>query len=107
MAVLKHYNKKTQQWEAINTPDVKAPIYITETMLASSWVDNTYSFEDIYPHDEYNIEVGVAKTATIEQFDAFCEARIGEDVDSNIATAIGEVPTVDIPIIIKVEAVRK
>lgn len=79
--------------------------YIEATMLASGWTGNTYSFEADYPHAQYNIEVGVAKTATVEQFDAFCEARIGEDTGSNVAVAVGDVPTVDIPIIIK--AVRK
>lgn len=79
--------------------------YATATMLASGWDGNKYSFEADYPHAQYDIEVMVADTATAEQFEAFGAAMLGSSAASNIATAIGEVPTIDIPIIIK--AVRK
>lgn len=81
------------------------PIYAIETMIASGWADGKYSFETEYPHEQYNISVEVAPTATAEQFEAFGGAMICGSADSNIATALGDVPTVDIPIIVK--AVRK
>lgn len=84
---------------------ISKPNYVTETMLASGWVDNTYSFEETYPHTSYNISIEVAPTATSEQFEAFGGAMICGSHDSNVATALGDVPTEDIPIIIKV--VRK
>lgn len=80
------------------------PVFVEAVMLASGWVDNAYSFEETYPHAGYNIEVGVANTATVEQFEAFGAAMICGSADSNIATALGDVPTVDIPIIIKAVA---
>ena len=104
MAVLKYKDPETGEVMIVGVPKDEVQSVET-TMLASNWVGNTYSFEADYPHAQYNIEVGVAKTATVEQFDAFCEARIGEDTGSNVAVAVGDVPTVDIPVVIK--AVRK
>ena len=78
---------------------------VVATMVASSWSDNTYSFESEYPNSEYNVSIEVAPTATVEQFEAFGEAMICGSHDSNVATAINGAPTIDIPVIIK--AVRK
>ena len=80
------------------------PVFVAATMLASGWSSNTYSFEETYPHASYNISIEVAPTATAEQFEAFGGAMICGSADSNIATALGDVPTMDIPIIIKVVA---
>ena len=84
--------------------DSKMPTYTEATMTASAWSGNTYSFEATYPKDSYDISIEVAPTATAEQFEAFGGAMICGSADSNIATAIGDVPTIDIPIIIKVVA---
>lgn len=93
---------ETGKVPASQLPDAE---YIATTMMTSGWNSNTYSFEANYPRAQYDIEIMVADTATAEQFEAFAAAMIGSSAASNIATAIGEVPTVDIPIIIK--AVRK
>ena len=81
------------------------PEYTVVTMLASGWVDGAYSFEEQFPFAQYNIEVSVDESATAEQFDAFGEARIGGSATSNIGRAKGDVPKVDIPVLVK--AVRK
>ena len=78
--------------------------YVTADMTASGWSGNTYSFEAAYPKKSFDISIEVAPTATAEQFEAFGGAMICGSADSNIATALGDVPTVDIPIIIKVVA---
>lgn len=91
----------------LNADDVGAanpPTFTTATMLAASWVSNTYSFEADYPSADYNIEVSVADTATAEQFEAAGAAYIGSSATSNVFTAKGDVPTVDIPVIVKVVA---
>lgn len=77
-------------------------VYASVTMLASGWSGNTYSFESSYPSASYDIGIEVAPTATAEQFEAFGGAMICGSSNSNVATALGEVPTVDIPVLVKV-----
>lgn len=77
---------------------------VESVMISSGWSGNTYSFEGAYPHSKYDISIEVSPTATAEQFEAFGGAMICGSADSNIATALGDVPAVDIPIIIKVVA---
>jgi len=76
----------------------------TMTLLASSWGQNTktYSFESQYPSATYDVEIEPGQTATEEQLSAWTRAKLVGSATSNILTAVGEVPTVDIPIIIKV-----
>ena len=79
------------------------PTITTATLLASSWdSSNTYSFETNYPTSTYDIEVALDSTATAEQAEAFNSAQIVGSATSNIIKAYGDVPTVDIPIIVKV-----
>ena len=82
-----------------NKPTVSAT-----TLLASSWESTakTYSFESTYPNASYDIEVALDSTATSEQAEAFNGAQIVGSATSNIIKAYGDVPTVDIPIILKV-----
>lgn len=80
------------------------PTIIAGTLLASGWSNNTYSFENTYPVATYDIEIALNSTATAEQVEAFNSALIVGSVTSNIVTAFGDVPTVDIPIIIKAVA---
>ena len=84
--------------------EIPAPQYAEVMMLASGWTGSTYSFEADYPNEQYNISIEVGPTATAEQFEAFGGAMICGSANSNIATALGDVPTVDIPIIVKVVA---
>ena len=77
---------------------------VEATLLSSGWSDNTYNFENEYPVDTYDIEIALNGTATVEQAEAFSFANIVGSVTSNIVTAFGDVPTVDIPIIIKAVA---
>ena len=76
----------------------------TATLLASNWdsTAKTYSFEADYPSASYDIEIALDSTATSEQAEAFNGAQIVGSVTSNIVKAYGDVPTVDIPVIIKV-----
>ena len=92
--------------EVLTTVQNKAnkPTVIEATLLASGWSDNTYSFESEYPGTTYDIEIALNSTATIEQAEAFSFANIVGCVASNIVTAFGDVPTVDLPIVIKAVA---
>lgn len=73
----------------------------TDTIRASSWNGQTYSFETQYPSTTYDVEIEPGQTATEEQLSAWTRAKLVGSASSNILTAVGEVPSVDIPIIIK------
>ena len=103
MAVIKYRPDGSNEWVRVEVP-VPSSAYIETVMTASGWSGNTYSFEAAYPKASYDISIEVAPTATAEQFEAFGSAMICGSANSNIATALGDVPTVDIPIIIKVVA---
>ena len=51
------------------------------------------------------ILISVAPTATSAQYDAFAAAKVCGSPTSNTVTALGEVPSVNIPLIVK--AVKK
>lgn len=76
--------------------------YLTTTLVVANWSNKTYSFETTYPNSQYDITVSVAPTATTTEYDAFSNAKICGDATQNIIKAIGTVPTIAIPVIIKV-----
>ena len=76
--------------------------YLTTTLAVANWSNKTYSFETTYPNSQYDITVSVAPTATITEYDAFSNAKICGDATQNVIKAIGTVPTIAIPVIIKV-----
>lgn len=80
------------------------PTYTTSTMTSSGWSNGIYSFTSTYPTASYDIEVSLSDTATSSQRDAYAEAMIVGSATDNIVTALGTIPTVDIPIVIKVVA---
>jgi len=82
----------------------KKAVYVETTMLASGWnvESKTYSFEAAYPSSEYNISIQPNYNCTEEQLDAYGEARPLGRIGMNVVTAGGEVPKVDIPIIVKI-----
>lgn len=80
------------------------PTITTVSLLASNWDSSskTYSLESEYPNANYDIEVALDSTATTAQAEAFNGAQIVGSATSNIVKAYGDVPTIDIPIILKV-----
>lgn len=78
-------------------------ILVASTMTAAGWNSATkkYSFESTYPKASYNISVSPANTCTQAQIEAWNGAMITGDAENNIATALGILPTVDIPVIIR------
>lgn len=73
----------------------------TDTIRAIRWVANEYSFETDYPNATYDIEIEPGQTCTEAQLSAWTRAKLVGSANSNVCTAVGEVPAVDIPIIIK------
>ena len=75
---------------------------IADTLSASVWSNGVYSFESTYPASIYDLEVALDSIATTAQAEAFNGAQIASSATSNAIKAYGIVPTVDIPIILKV-----
>ena len=77
---------------------------VEAVMSASNWnkTAKTYSFESSYPADQYDIAIEPNYTATAEQIEAYGAAMMAGRIDANIVTAVGDVPEIDIPVIIKV-----
>ena len=79
------------------------PTISTSTMSASGWSSGVYSFESTYPHAEYDIEIEInGDNCTSDQLKAWSGAQLVGSATSNSCKAMGDIPTIDIPIIIKV-----
>lgn len=76
---------------------------IAATIFASGWSDGQYSFEDSYPNATYDLSVEPDSTCTEAQLDAWSGARIVGNSAGNVLKAFGDVPTVDIPVILEVK----
>lgn len=81
----------------------KKSVYTTGTMAAASWNSSakTYSFEAAYPHTSYDVEIQLNNTCTEEEMEAWGAAMMLGSATTNIITAKGEVPAINLPIIIK------
>ncbi|MEY8366103.1 hypothetical protein AALA22_10745 [Anaerovoracaceae bacterium 41-7] len=78
-------------------------IFRQTVLLASNWdlVAKTYSFEEIYPAELYDIEVQPDYICTVDQVEAWYAAILLGRIDVNVLTAKGDIPELDIPIILK------
>ncbi|WP_251612865.1 hypothetical protein [Senimuribacter intestinalis] len=79
------------------------PIYLASTLSASGWSNGQYSFEGSYPKATYDLSVEPDSTCTEAQLDAWSGARIVGSSAGNVLKAFGDVPTVDIPVILEVK----
>ena len=80
------------------------PTIATTTLLASSWdsTAKTYSFEATYPNTSYDIEVDIdGDRCTDKQLDAWITAKPLSSSNNKIV-AKGDIPTVDIPVILTI-----
>ena len=78
-----------------------APLFLQWGINAAAWSDGVYSFESDFPNTHYDIEVELDSTATSEQLDAWINAKPTAVFGTNTMKALGDVPTVDIPVIVK------
>ena len=84
------------------TTSIPKPAITATTLLASSWdsTSKTYSFEADYPSEIYDIEVDIdGDRCTDEQLDAWITAKPLSS-STNKIVAKGDIPTVDIPVIL-------
>ena len=80
------------------------PTITTTTLLASNWDSSakTYSFETDYPNASYDIEIEInGDSCTDEQLEAWIAAKPLAS-STNKINAKGDVPAIDIPIILMV-----
>ena len=77
------------------------PTFSQYTILASGWSNGVYSFESDFPSWHYDIEIELDSTATESQVEAWSSAKVTAVFGTNTMKALGDVPTVDIPVIVK------
>ena len=78
------------------------PRFIQMVISAAAWSNGVYSFESDFANMYYDIEVELDSTATSEQLEAWSIAKPTAVFGTNTMKALGDVPTVDIPVIVKV-----
>lgn len=76
----------------------------TTTILASGWSNGLYStLQTTYPAASYDLNLELnGDSITSAQQDAWNAAQIVGSATTNVLKALGEVPTIDIPVIVKV-----
>lgn len=78
------------------------PTITSTTLAVASWSNGVYSFESAYPNASYNIDIEPdGYTITDAQFKAWNEAKIVGNSNGNTIKALGTVPTVAIPIVVR------
>lgn len=77
----------------------------TGTLLASGWSEaGVYDFTSTYPNSRYDMSIALSSSATPEELKAWANATITSSSDlTNKAVALGKIPQIDIPIIIRLE----
>ena len=78
-----------------------APTFSQYTILTSGWSSGVYSFESDFPNATCDIEIELDSTATESQVEAWSGAKPTAVFGTNTMKALGDVPTVDIPVIVK------
>ena len=77
------------------------PAFSQYTILTSGWSSGVYSFESAFPSATCDIEIELDSTATESQVEAWSSAKVTAVFCTNTMKALGDVPTVDIPVIVK------
>ena len=94
-------NGSTPSW---TTPNFQPKYTISATtILASGWSNGSYSaFQTTYPAASYDVNVELnGDSITSAQQKAWNAAQIVGSATTNVLKALGDVPTIDIPVIVK------
>ena len=75
--------------------------FYQKTIQSSKWSNGVYSFESSFPSAALDIEIELDSTATESQVEAWSSAKVTAVFGTNTMKALGDVPTVDIPVIVK------
>lgn len=94
MAVMIHKNQ-------ILSPDSGKYKYISTVLYKTKWLEGSYSFEDIYPSDKYNITIEPdGDTISKELLDEWSKCGITGSLLENKCIAIKKLPEENLPIIL-------
>lgn len=75
---------------------------VTKMLAVDNWQEGVYSFEEEYPSANYDVSLELSSECTTEQIYAFGDALIVGNIETNSCIAKGTVPTIDIPVVLKV-----
>ena len=95
----------TEENRAKAAEGIKAnkPSYVDKILASSGWSDGIFSFDTDYPFASYDLKVFLSPNATDEQYKAWSKAGVNTGSETaNSIKAFGTIPTVDIPILLKV-----
>ena len=95
----------TEENRAKAAEGIKAnkPSYVDKILASSGWSDGVFSFDTDYPFASYDLKVFLSPNATDEQYKAWSKAGVNTGSETaNSIKAFGTIPTVDIPILLKV-----
>ena len=75
--------------------------FTTYTLLAANWTaGKQYNLTSTYPAATYDLIIGPDSSITDEQYSAALAAMMVCNASTNVITALGDVPTVNIPVCI-------
>lgn len=72
----------------------------TKVLAAANWSNNTYDLTTDFPDANYDIEIAPYSTMTDSQRDEFNNAVMIGNSSTNVITATGTVPSIDIPVMV-------
>lgn len=79
---------------------------IQTTLSAASWNNATYTINDSNIYSDSTIILSASNSITVNAYDAMCKAKVILSSQTNgtvILKALGDVPTIDIPVTITVQ----
>lgn len=82
----------------------KRPVYQTSVLAANDWDPEakTYSFEEAYPFETYDVNIEPID-CTQEQAESWGAILPMGSSSANVLTALGDVPAVDIPVLLTIK----
>lgn len=95
-----------ENWDKVNEGFrqlAEKPAVVKAKLAAPSWDSNIYSFEATYPASSYNIALSYdGDSFSADSKEAFDGAGLVGSATENKFIATGDVPTIDIPVILEV-----
>lgn len=79
--------------------------YVNYTLLAQNWRVDMYNLGEDYPQSDYNIEMYVGNVSNSE-YEAYAAAKMVGDTMTNTLIALGTVPEIDIPVILRITKIK-